>query len=96
MLTRILRQLWRDDDGSVIAAEYLMLAGVVVLGGFSGVAAVRDATVNEGQETAQSIKTLNQSYRTPTSSSAAATAGGAYVIDKGGSTGTSATTVITP
>src|SRR4051812_32343301 len=40
-----LKKLWQDDQGSVIAAEYLALAGIVPMGGVAGLDAVRSATV---------------------------------------------------
>lgn len=58
-----LKKLWHDDQGSVIAAEYLALAGIVAMGGVAGLDAVRSATVAESKELAGSIRSLNQSYR---------------------------------
>lgn len=81
MFTRTLRQLWRDDDGSVIATEYMMLASVVALGGVTGMASLRDATVSESQETAQSIRTINQSYRNTGAKTTGASTTGAQVTD---------------
>lgn len=58
----ILKQLWNDDTASVIAAEYLALAGIVALGGVAGLTAIRGATVQESQELAKSIQNMNQGY----------------------------------
>ena len=67
-----LLKLWNDDAGSVIAAEYLALAGIVALGGVSGLEAVRSATVSESQEVANGIRSINQNYRIPTAAQNAA------------------------
>jgi hypothetical protein len=95
MWRAFLLQLWRDDTGSVIAAEYMMLAGIVVLGGATGLAAMRDATVTEGQETAKSIRAMNQSYRVPTTKTDGASTNGAQVIDSGTVAGVNASRPIT-
>src|SRR5688572_4979756 len=55
-------RLWRDDSGSVIAAEYLALAGIVALGGVAGLESMRSATVDEAKEVGSSIRAMNQSY----------------------------------
>ena len=77
-------QLWKDDAGSVIATEYLALAGIVVLGGTAGLVSMRDATVAESQETANSIRAMNQSYRAAGSMTKGASTSGSQVVDKFG------------
>ena len=41
---RALRAFWSDETGGVIAAEYLLLGGVVILGTIPGFLAVRSAS----------------------------------------------------
>jgi Flp pilus assembly pilin Flp len=81
----LLKQLWHDDSGSVIAAEYLALAGIVALGGVAGLESMRCATVDEAKEVGNSIRAMNQSYHIPTQKGAAAHAGGSAAIDTPGS-----------
>lgn len=76
-----LKKLWNDDGGSVIAAEYLALAGIVAMGGVAGLEAVRSATVSEAEETAKSIRTMNQSYRISGAKTQGASAGGSAATD---------------
>lgn len=53
---------WRDDTGSVIASEYLLLGVIVVLGALGALTAVRDATSTELRQFAVSIREIrNQS-----------------------------------
>jgi hypothetical protein len=76
-----LKKLWNDDAGSVIAAEYLALAGIVAMGGVAGLEAVRSATVDESQEVAKSIRAMNQSYHYPGFKTGSAATAGAGAID---------------
>lgn len=56
----LVRRLWADDRGSVIAAEYLALGGIVALGTTAGMQAMRDATVDEMKEYGQTVRTVRQ------------------------------------
>jgi Flp pilus assembly pilin Flp len=85
MFDNLLTRLWEDDSGSVIAAEYLALAGIVALGGVAGLESIRSATVDEAKEVCNSIRTMNQSYHIKAQSSAAGSAGGAAASDSPGS-----------
>lgn len=59
---RKLIDFWYDDNGSVIASEYLMLASVVALGGFAGLSSVRDAVNDQSNEVSKDIKTIHKVY----------------------------------
>lgn len=83
MLTN-LKNLWIDDSGSVIAAEYLALAGIVALGGVAGLENIRSATVDESKEVANSIRTMNQSYRVNGQQGSGSAVGGSQAIDTPG------------
>lgn len=53
----IFPRLWGDDRGSVIATEYLALAGIVALGDVAGLNSMREATHNEAAEVSKSSRT---------------------------------------
>ncbi len=83
MLRKLFAQLWKDESGSVIATEYLMLGSIVALGSASGMGAMRDAMVDEYKEYGQSVRELRQSYSTPTLKGGNATVGGTNVVNSG-------------
>jgi hypothetical protein len=74
----------------------MMLAGIAVLGGATGLAAMRDATVTESQETAKSIRAMNQSYRIPTAKTDGASTKGAEVTDLGAGISAGRPITVTP
>jgi hypothetical protein len=57
-----LTRLWDDDRGSVIASEYLALGSIVALGSITGLAALRDATIDEMREYGQSVRAIRQHH----------------------------------
>jgi hypothetical protein len=59
----LMARLWADDDGSVIASEYLMLGGIVSLGSVAGMTAMRDAANQEMEEFGQTVRVVNRTYR---------------------------------
>ena len=61
-MVRMLRKLWADDRGAVMASELLFLYTMLVVGTVSGLTAMRQAMVSEMVETANSMMALNQSY----------------------------------
>ncbi len=61
-MVRMLRKLWNDDRGAVMASELLFLYTMLVVGTVSGLTAMRQAMVSEMVETANSLLALNQSY----------------------------------
>ncbi len=61
-MRELLRKLWNDDQGALLTSEYLMLGGVVVLGSAGGLAAMRDATVEEMKEMGHSVRAVRQYY----------------------------------
>jgi hypothetical protein len=61
-MVRMLRKLWADDRGALLASELLFLYTMLVVGTVSGLAAMRQATVSEMVETANSLMALNQSF----------------------------------
>jgi hypothetical protein len=62
-LRALLEKLWKDDAGSILATEYLMLGSIVALGGAVGLNSMRDAAVNEMAEFGSSVRAVTQTYR---------------------------------
>jgi Flp pilus assembly pilin Flp len=76
----ILTKLWNDDEGAIIATEFIFLASILVIGIVTGMVAVRDAVSNELVDVANAVGSVNQSYSfSGTRSSCASTAGSAFV-----------------
>src|SRR5262245_2167383 len=53
--------MWSEEDG-VLSFEWTMLTSLLTVGVVSGVAAVRDAAVDELGDLAQAMVSLDQSY----------------------------------
>jgi hypothetical protein len=62
-LRALMTKLWKDDAGSILATEYLMLGSIVALGGATGLNSLRDATAHEAAEYANSVRAVTQTYR---------------------------------
>src|SRR5687768_9816233 len=58
----LLERLWRETDG-VLSFEWTILTSVVTIGAVAGIAAVRDAVVDEMADVAEAMTSLDQSYR---------------------------------
>ena len=56
-----LRRIWHDEDG-VLSFEWTLLSVVVVFGIVSGLAATRDAIIDELGDMAQAVVGINQSF----------------------------------
>jgi hypothetical protein len=74
-------RLWDDDCGGVLAAEWLFLATLLVLGTVGGLVAVRQAVISEFTEYAQAVMALNQGYSFSGQSNAASATPGSYATD---------------
>ncbi|MFL5328168.1 MAG: Flp family type IVb pilin [Gemmataceae bacterium] len=61
-MSKLMLKLWQDDAGALIAAEYLFIATILVIGIIVGLANVRDAVVNELTELANAYMALSQGY----------------------------------
>jgi hypothetical protein len=61
-MTRMLKKLWTDDCGALIASEFLFLFTMLLVGTVSGMAAMRQAVISELVESANAVMALNQSY----------------------------------
>lgn len=64
MLLKMLKQLWQDECGAVVAAEYLLLGTVVAGGAMSGMVAMRDTMISEYKEYGKSVKEMRQAATT--------------------------------
>ena len=54
-------RVWAEDDG-VLSFEWTVLASLLTVGVVSGIASVRDATIDEMGDLAQAMVSLDQSY----------------------------------
>ena len=60
-----LRRIWRDECGSVLSVEVLMLTTLLAIGLMVGVKSIRDSAVTEWADFAQAFANLDQSYHVP-------------------------------
>jgi Flp pilus assembly pilin Flp len=60
-MRKLLRRMWQDDDG-VLSFEWTVLTSLLTVGVVSGIAAVRDATIDEMGDLSQAMISLDQSY----------------------------------
>lgn len=60
-MKRFLNQLWHEDDG-ILSFEWVMLLTLLVIGIVGGLAAARDAIIDELGDIAQATLNLDQSY----------------------------------
>ena len=102
-MERTMNALWKDDDGALIATEYMFIAVISVIGLVVGLTYVRDATTAKLSELSQAVLFLDVGYQFPaiqgvysgSSTTAYARANGSYVINTlhiGEFNGTSAVT----
>ena len=60
-MRKILTGMWHEDDG-VLSFEWTILAVIVVFGIVGGLAAARDAILDEMGDTAEAVLAIDQSY----------------------------------
>ena len=75
-MTRLLRRLWQDDGGALIATEWVFVATILVLSLVVGLKAVESAVEGELIDFANAVSSLNQSYSFGGSSGCCASAAG--------------------
>ncbi len=80
-MSKLLRRLWQDDAGAIIAAEYLFLAVILVIGIIVGFASIRDAVNTEFAELSNGFLALSQGYVLSGQSACCAAVDGSQVID---------------
>ena len=64
MINTVLTQMWQEDDG-VISFEWTKLVTLLVIGVVSGIAAARDAIVDEFGDVSEAAINWDQSYSLP-------------------------------
>jgi len=58
----LLRKLWNDDAGAVLAVEWTLLVGVMTMGVTAGAVAVRDAVNSQMASVANSIQAMTPQF----------------------------------
>ena len=61
-MRNLMVRLWNDDCGALIAAEWVFVATILVLGAITGLVAVRQAIIAELHDIANALLALNQTY----------------------------------
>jgi Flp pilus assembly pilin Flp len=75
-----LKQLWDDDEGALLATEWLIMATIPVMGVAAGMTSVRNSVNSELNQFGNSVSALNQSYSYPGLSGAGSNVAGAAVV----------------
>jgi Flp pilus assembly pilin Flp len=60
-MKNVLSRMWKEDDG-VLSFEWVLLVTLLTIGIVSGIAAARDAIIDELGDVAQAMLALDQSY----------------------------------
>ena len=58
----VLLRLWRDDSGALLSFEWILLATILVLAMVVGLKSVQQAVLNELEDLANAIGSINQTY----------------------------------
>lgn len=61
-MRNVLQRLWHDDQGALLATEWVFIATILVIGLVAGLKSVQQAAVNELEEVASAIGALDQTY----------------------------------
>ena len=64
-MASFIQKLWQDDDGALIATEFLFIAVILVIGLVVGLVYVRNAVTAKFSELAQAVLFLDVSYQFP-------------------------------
>lgn len=80
-MSNMLKKLWSDDQGALIAMEFLFVATILVIGIIAGLTSVRSAVNAELTELANAILALSQSYEIYGVVGCCATVEGSQAID---------------
>ena len=60
-MTGAIKRFWREDDG-VLSFEWVLLVTLLTIGVVGGIAAARDAIIDELGDVSQAMLALDQSY----------------------------------
>jgi len=78
-MRNIMRKLWNDERGALIATEWVFVSTIMVIGVVAGLKAVQQAVVTELGDMANAIGSLSQGYTfSGTSGCAASTVGSRF------------------
>lgn len=97
----MLKNLWNDEVGALLSAEFILLATILVIGAIVGLKAVQEAITVELADVGAAISSVNQSYSwTATDGHSAEVAGSAFAdaqdfCDGGAGDGTRRCVVLT-
>jgi Flp pilus assembly pilin Flp len=80
-MQHLLRNLWKDDAGALIASEFLFIATILVIGIVVGLTNVREAINAELTELGNAILALSQGYAFSGTSGGAGFVDGSQAID---------------
>lgn len=80
-MRRLLLRLWSDDQGAILASEYLFVITILVIGTIVGLTSLREAINNELAEAANALLALNQSFTISGQSGSGSMTGGSEVVD---------------
>ena len=61
-MRHLLSKLWNDDEGALIATEWVFVVTILVIGLVAGLKSVQSALLNELEEVAGAIGALSQTY----------------------------------
>ncbi len=81
MTKQLFRKLWSDDQGALLAMEFLFMAVILVIGIIVGLVAVRNAITTELYVLANAILELDLSYSFGGLSGCCASVNGTQAID---------------
>lgn len=80
-MSQMLKKLWSDDHGALIAMEFLFVATILVIGIIAGLSSVRSAVNVELSELANAILALSQGYTIQGQQGCCASTDGSQAID---------------
>lgn len=82
-MRRVLCKLWRDDQGALIATEWVFIVTILVIGLVVGLKSVQQAVLNELEEVADAIGAISQTYQYGGASGCCARSDGSFYTDDG-------------
>jgi Flp pilus assembly pilin Flp len=84
-MKQLLSKFWNDDNGALIATEYLFVVTILVIGVIVGMTNVRDALIAELTEVGNALLALSQGFTISGTSGGTGSTDGSQAIDTPGS-----------
>jgi len=78
----VLFKLWKDDQGALIATEWVFVVTILVIGLVVGLKTVQQAVLNELEEVAGAIGAISQTYSYGGASGCCASVNGSLYTDE--------------